>query len=109
MLAVWTLRTTPALTWVSVLLGIPVVILTMWEALDPANQPILLWSSVLHAAFYFYITYGLIRYMFNDRFVTPRRAVRHRSDLHGRGVGVRLPVHGVPGRVAGVVHRGNRP
>jgi len=69
-LAVWTLRTTPALTWVSVLLGIPVVILTVFEALDPANQPIVLWSSVLHAAFYFYTTYGLLRYMFSDRSVT---------------------------------------
>ena len=69
-LAVWTLRTTPALTWVSVLLGIPVVILTILEALDPDNQTILLWSSVLHAAFYLYTTYGLIRYMFKDRFVT---------------------------------------
>ena len=69
-LAVWTLRTTPALTWVSVLLGIPVVILTVVEALDPTNQTILLWSSVLHAAFYFYTTSGLIRYMFRDRYVT---------------------------------------
>ena len=69
-LAVWTLRTTPALTWVSVLLGIPVVILTVVEALDPDNQTVLLWSSVLHAAFYLYTTYGLIRYMFKDRFVT---------------------------------------
>jgi Ion channel len=69
-LAVWTLRTTPALTWVSFLLGIPVVILTVLEALDPGNQTILLWSSVLHAAFYLYTTYGLIRYMFKDRFVT---------------------------------------
>jgi len=69
-LAVWTLRTTPALTWVSVLLGIPVLILTIFEALDPNDQAILLWSSVLHAAFYFYTTSGLIRYMFKDRFVT---------------------------------------
>jgi hypothetical protein len=69
-LAVWTLRTTPALTWVSVLLGIPVVILTVLEALDPDNQTVVLWSSLLHAAFYLYTTYGLIRYMFNDRFVT---------------------------------------
>ena len=69
-LAVWTLRTTPALTWVSFLLGIPVVILTVLEALDPENQGVVLWSSVLHAAFYLYTTYGLIRYMFKDRFVT---------------------------------------
>ena len=69
-LAVWTLRTTPALTWVSVLLGIPVLILTVLEAMEPANREILLASSVLHAAFYFYTTSGLIRYMFKDRWVT---------------------------------------
>jgi hypothetical protein len=69
-LAVWTLRTTPALTWVSLLLGLPVVVLTILEALNPTGLTTLLWSSVLHAAFYLYITYGLIRYMFNDRAVT---------------------------------------
>jgi len=26
-----------------------------------------LWSSVLHAAFYFYTSHGLLRYMFSDR------------------------------------------
>ena len=69
-LAVWALRTTPALTWVSLVLGLPVVVLTILEALQPANQTILLWSSVLHAAFYLYTSYGLIRYMFNDYDVT---------------------------------------
>ena len=69
-LAVWALRTTPALTWVSMLLGLPVVILTILEAVQPTNQEIVLWSSVLHAAFYFYTSYGLIRYMFNDYDVT---------------------------------------
>jgi len=70
-LAVRALRTTPALTWVSVLLGVPVVALTILEAANPTNLTILLWSSVLHALFYFYTTYGLIRYMFGDRHVTP--------------------------------------
>jgi hypothetical protein len=69
-LAVWTLRTTPALTWVSVLLGIPVVIFTILEAVQPASEGILLASSVLHAVFYFYTTSGLLRYMFKDRWVT---------------------------------------
>lgn len=70
-LAVWALRTTPALTWVSILLGLPVVVLTILEAVNPTSAEILLWSSVLHAAFYLYTTYGLLRYMFNDRRVTP--------------------------------------
>ncbi len=70
-LAVWTTRRTPALTWVSLLLGGPVVVLTILEALNPAGQTVLLWSSLLHGAFYFYTTYGLLRYMFADRRVTP--------------------------------------
>ena len=70
-LAVWTTRTTPALTWVSLLLGVPVVILTIAEALNPTGQTVLLWSTLLHGAFYFYTTYGLLRYMFADRWVTP--------------------------------------
>lgn len=71
LLAVWALRTTPALTWVSVLLGLPVVALTILEAINPTGRATVLWSSVLHAAFYLYTTYGLLRYMFRDRRVTP--------------------------------------
>ncbi len=70
-LAVWTTRTTPALTWVSLLLGLPVAILTIAEALNPGGQTVLFWSTLLHGAFYFYTTYGLLRYMFADRRVTP--------------------------------------
>ena len=69
--AVWTTRSTPALTWVSLLLGLPVAILTIAEALNPAGQGVVLVSSVLHGCFYFYTTYGLLRYMFADRRVTP--------------------------------------
>ena len=69
--AVWTTRSTPALTWVSLLLGLPVAILTIAEALNPAGQGVVLVSSVLHGSFYFYTTYGLLRYMFADRRVTP--------------------------------------
>jgi len=70
LLAVRAVRATPALTWVSVGLGVPVVVLTIWEALDPTNQAVVFWSSVLHAAFYAYTSVALIRYMFLDRFVT---------------------------------------
>ena len=70
-LAVRAVRATPAWVWIAVLIGIPVLVLTVVEALQPENQTVLLWSSVLHAAFYFYTTYGLLRYMFQDRHVTP--------------------------------------
>jgi ion channel len=77
-LAVWALRTTPALTWVAVGLGLPVAVLTVLEAFSPTSRQIVLLSSVLHAAFYLYTTYGLIRYMFRDRVVT-------RDELYATG------------------------
>ncbi len=69
-LAVWTVRSTPALTRVSILVGVPVVILTVMEAMLPTDPGIVFWSSALHAAFYFYTTYALLRYMFRDDRVT---------------------------------------
>lgn len=68
--AVWAVRATPALTWVAILLGIPVVVLSVLEGLYPTNDVIRLWSSVLHALFYGYTAYGLVRYLFDDTFVT---------------------------------------
>ena len=69
-LAVRTVRYTPALTWVSIGLGIPILVLTGLEILDPENQTYVLWSAVLLSAFYFYTSFALMRYMFLDRFVT---------------------------------------
>ncbi len=69
-LAVRAVRATPALTWISVLLGVPIVILTLLEVVDPLNSQVILWSAVLHAVFYFYTTAALLRYLFLDRFVT---------------------------------------
>jgi len=69
-LAVRAVRATPALTVIAVLLGIPLIVLTILEAVDPLNTQVVLWSSVLHAIFYFYTATALLRYMFVDRFVT---------------------------------------
>ena len=55
-LAVRAVRATPALLWVAVLLGLPIVALTILEVIDPFNAQVILWSSILHAAFYFYTT-----------------------------------------------------
>ncbi|WP_374969794.1 ion channel [Terrabacter sp. BE26] len=77
-LAVRAVRATPALTWVAVLLGGPVVLLTVAEALWPTNNVLAFWSSLLHALFYFYTGYGLIRYMFADNWVT-------RDELYATG------------------------
>jgi hypothetical protein len=69
-LAVRAVRATPALLWIAVLLGLPIVVLTILEVVDPLNGQVILWSSILHAVFYFYTAVALLRYMFVDRFVT---------------------------------------
>jgi hypothetical protein len=40
------------------------------EATDPGNQQVVLWSAVFHAAFYGYTGYALVRYLFEDTWVT---------------------------------------
>jgi hypothetical protein len=69
--AVRAVRATPAWSWVVIGLLLPVAVLTILEALYPTDATILLWSSVLHAAFYLYTSYGFMRYMFLDRHITP--------------------------------------
>ncbi|WP_082620787.1 ion channel [Nocardioides sp. Soil796] len=69
-IAVMAIRMTPALSWVAVLLGGPVIVLTVLEATSPDNEAFALWSAVFHAAFYFYTAFALIRYMFSDTVVT---------------------------------------
>jgi hypothetical protein len=69
-LAVFAVRMTPALSWISGVLGVPVVVFTIWEAVDPGVEAVVLWSAVFHAAFYFYTAYALLRYMFDDHIVT---------------------------------------
>jgi hypothetical protein len=69
-LAVRAVRATPALTWVAVILGVPVVVLTVLEAVYTDSALVLFWSALLHALFYFYTGYGLLRYMFADNWVT---------------------------------------
>jgi hypothetical protein len=69
-LAVRAVRATPALGWIAIVLGLPLIGLTIWEAVDPSNAPVVFVSSVLHAAFYFYTSAALVAYLFRDRFVT---------------------------------------
>jgi hypothetical protein len=69
-LAVRAVRASPALTWVAVLIGLPIVVLTVLEVADPLNADVVLWSSILHAVFYFYTTFALLRYLFSDLVVT---------------------------------------
>jgi hypothetical protein len=78
LLAVWAVRRTPALTWVAVLLGGPAMVFTVLEAAWPDTAGVVLASAALHAPFYFYVSWALIRYLFSDRHVS-------RDDLFATG------------------------
>jgi hypothetical protein len=69
-IALWAVRRTPALGWVAGLLGGPALVCTVLEAFFPDNEAITLVSALLHAPFYFYVSYGMIRYLFHDDRVT---------------------------------------
>jgi hypothetical protein len=69
--AVRAVQASPAVTWVSLLLGVPLLLVTVVEVAKPLGGPLQLISSVLFATFYFYTCYALIRYMFHDLRVTP--------------------------------------
>ena len=67
--AVFTVRSTPALTWLSVTLALPAAVFEVWSLVD--DRPIIL--TLAHCAlavFYFYTAYALISYMFEDSWVT---------------------------------------
>jgi hypothetical protein len=69
-LALWVVRSTPALTVIAVVLGAPAVLMTVLEAALPGEDWVTLTSAMLHAPFYFYVSYSLIRYLFHDDRVT---------------------------------------
>jgi hypothetical protein len=68
-LAVWVVSRSPAINWIAWVLAIPAFMLSLLSALfvDPL---LLVWSSLLEAALYFYAAGSLIAYMMEDRRVT---------------------------------------
>lgn len=68
--AVFTIRSTPALTWLSMLIGLPAGLLEVWAVISPDNTAILALAHAALALFYFYTAYGLVSYMFEDAWVT---------------------------------------
>lgn len=78
LIALWAVRRTPALSWVAVLLGGPAMVFTVLEAISPGTDAFVLASACLHAPFYFYVSYGMIRYLFEDDRVT-------RDELYATG------------------------
>jgi hypothetical protein len=68
-LVVLSVRSSPGLTWVGIVLGAPATILLLIQAVtrDDALVP---YSSALEAVLYFYAAYALIRYMLADHEIT---------------------------------------
>lgn len=67
--AVFTVRSTPALTWLSATLGLPAAIFEVWSLFDDRTAILISAHSAL-AVFYIYTAYALISYMFEDSWVT---------------------------------------
>jgi len=67
--AVFTVRSTPALTWLSATLALPAALFEVWSLFDDRSVILVAAHSFL-AVFYFYTAYALISYMFEDYWVT---------------------------------------
>jgi hypothetical protein len=67
--ALWVVRRSPWLTWLGLLLALPVVVISLVNAISPAPW-LTATGAIMEAAFYFYATGSLIAYMLQDRFVT---------------------------------------
>jgi len=68
--AVAAVRLTPALSWVALLLGLPAMAFAVLEAVEQDVDWVVLTSALVHAPFYFYVSYAMIRYLFHDDRVT---------------------------------------
>ena len=68
-LVVLAVRSTPALTWVGVMLGVPATVLLLIQAVT-GDDTLLPYSSALEAVLYFYAAGALISYMLADHAIT---------------------------------------
>jgi Ion channel len=78
LVALYAVRRTPVLAWVALILGVPALLCNVLEVIFPGSDSVLLASALLHAPFYFYVSYGMIRYLFHDDRVT-------RDELYATG------------------------
>ncbi len=69
-LALWAVHASPARTWIALMLGAPAVVLAIWEAFAPTSDAVVLTSALVHAPFYFYVSWAMISYLFADSEVT---------------------------------------
>jgi hypothetical protein len=68
-LVVLAVRSTSALTWVGILLGVPATVLLLITAVT-GDETLLPYSSALEALLYFYAAGALIAYMLEDHVIT---------------------------------------
>jgi hypothetical protein len=68
--AVLAVRRTPSASRVVLFLGAPAMLLTLVEPVFPDNDAVVLVSGLLHAPFYVYVSYAMLRYLFHDDKVT---------------------------------------
>ena len=106
-LVVLAVRTTPGLTWVTVLLGIPATVLLLIQAVTQSDA-LLAYSSAFEAVLYFYAAGAMLAYMLEDQVVTRDELFAIGADVHAAGVGVRVRVHRLPGDRPRQLHRRRR-
>jgi hypothetical protein len=68
-LVVLAVRSTPGLTWVTFILGVPATVLLLIQAATNSDE-LLPYSSALESVLYFYAAYALITYMLADHVIT---------------------------------------
>lgn len=68
-LIILAVRVTPFLTWVSVLIGAPAVVLLAVQ-IGTGSAALFAWSSGFEAVLYFYAAFSLLAYMLKDQFVS---------------------------------------
>ncbi|WP_017933707.1 ion channel [Nocardioides sp. Iso805N] len=68
--AVSAVRLSPAETWAAVSLGVPTMVMALWESLAPNTDWVVLLSAALHVPFYGFVSYAMIRYLFHDEDVS---------------------------------------
>ena len=70
LLAVFTVRRTNTLTWVALLFGLPAIVFSVLEVVQPDSDVVIVGSALTHVPFYFFVSYAMIRYLFADDRVT---------------------------------------
>jgi hypothetical protein len=69
-ITLYVVRRTPALDWVALVLGLPVILLAIVQLIWFLDPRLMVTAALLEAAFYFYASVSLIAYMLQDTVAT---------------------------------------